>query len=160
MKIDKVQSDLIEKNLQNNSKLYLLDKEKFRLNFNKNPLKSNFKNTIYIPNENGEYEHFEISTTKLLSKKLAIKYQDIKTFVGISKRRKNVKDRITISNKGLSYWLRIPNSDDYFFQPVRNKKDIHYGYSLCIFTMYILCICMMDIHDGLCIWVMYIDYVH
>ena len=70
MKIDKVQSDLIEKNLQNNSKLYLLDKEKFRLNFNKNPLKSNFKNTIYIPNENGEYEHFEISTTKLLSKKL------------------------------------------------------------------------------------------
>jgi subtilisin-like proprotein convertase family protein len=128
MKIDKVQSDLIEKNLQNNSKLYSLDKEKFKINFSKNTLKSNFNKTIYLPNENGEYEHFEISTTKLLSKKLSAKYQDIKTFVGVSKKRKNVKARITISNKGLSYWLRIPNSDDYFFQPVRNKKDIHYGY--------------------------------
>jgi len=129
MKIDKVQSDLIKKNLQNNSKLYSLDKEKFRINFNKNTLKSNFNKTIYLPNENGEYEHFEISRTKLLSKKLSVKYPDIKTFVGVSKKRKNVKARITISNKGLSYWLRIPNSDDYFFQPVRNKKDIHYGYS-------------------------------
>ena len=36
MKVDKLKSDLIEKNLENNSKLYLLDQEKFRLNFNKN----------------------------------------------------------------------------------------------------------------------------
>ena len=64
MKVDKLKSDLIEKNLENNSKLYLLDQEKFRLNINKNSLKSNINNTIYLPNESGEYEHFDISKTK------------------------------------------------------------------------------------------------
>ena len=128
MKVQELKSDLIEKNLQNNSKLYLLDKEKFILNINKNGLKSNINNTIYIPNEKGEYEHFEISKTKLLSKKLSLKYKDIMTFVGISKKRNNVKARITFSNKGLSYWLRIPDNDDYFFQPVKNKKGFHFGY--------------------------------
>jgi len=128
MKVQELKSDLIEKNLQNNSKLYLLDKEKFILNINKNALKSNINNTIYLPNEKGEYEHFEISKTKLLSKKLSFKYKDIMTFVGISKKRNNVKARITFSNKGLSYWLRIPDKDDYFFQPVKNKKGFHFGY--------------------------------
>ncbi len=128
MKVQKLKPDLIEKNLENNSKLYLLDQEKFRLIINKNSLKSNINNTIYLPNESGEYEDFEISKTKLLSKKLSFKYKDIMTFVGISKKRNNVKARITVSNKGLSYWLRIPDKDDYFFQPVRNKKGFHYGY--------------------------------
>ena len=129
MKVDKANSSLKGINLQNNSKLYLLNEEKFRFNFNKNTLKSNFKNEIYIPNEKGEYEHFEISKTQLLSNRLSIKYKDIKTFVGVSRKRKNVKARITITNKGLSYWLRIPNKEDYFFQPVRNRKGLHYGYS-------------------------------
>ena len=129
MKVDKANSSLKGINLQNNSKLYLLNEEKFRFNFNKNTLKSNFKNEIYIPNEKGEYEHFKITKTQLLSNRLSIKYEDIKTFVGVSRKRKNVKARITITNKGLSYWLRIPNKEDYFFQPVRNRKGLHYGYS-------------------------------
>ena len=129
MKVDKANSSLNGINLQNNSKLYLLNEEKFKFNFNKNTLKSNFKNEIYIPNEKGEYEYFEISKTKLLSKTLSLKYQDIKTFIGVSKKRKNVKARITVTNKGLSYWLRIPNKEDYFFQPLKNKNGLHYGYS-------------------------------
>ena len=119
MKVDKANSSLNGINLQNNSKLYLLNEEKFKFNFNKNTLNSNFKNEIYIPNEKGEYEYFEISKTKLLSKTLSLKYQDIKTFIGVSKKRKNVKARITVTNKGLSYWLRIPNKEDYFFQPLK-----------------------------------------
>ena len=100
MKVDKNNKSLKGINLQNNSKLYLLNEEKFRFNFNKNTLKSNFKNEIYIPNEKGEYEHFEITKTQLLSNRLSIKYEDIKTFVGVSRKRKNVKARITITNKG------------------------------------------------------------
>ena len=73
MKVDKANSSLNGINLKNNSKLYLLNEEKFRFNFNKNTLKSNFINEVYIPNEKGEYEHFEISKTQLLSKKLSMK---------------------------------------------------------------------------------------
>jgi len=129
MKIDRAQGNIIDKSFKKDSKVYLLDNDKLKFSLEENSLKSNPNKIIYLPNENGDYEKFEINNTKLLSKELSIKYPDIKTFVGLSKERSEVKVRITITNKGLSYWLRIPDSDDYFFQPVRNKKDMHYGYS-------------------------------
>ena len=62
------------------------------------------KNEITLPNEKGEEEVFEIEPTPLLSKYLAEKYPNLKTYKGISKTRPNVRLSLSTQYEGINGW--------------------------------------------------------
>ena len=86
------------------------------------------KNEITLPNEKGEEEVFEIEPTPLLSKHLAEKYPNLKTYKGISKTRPNVRLSLSTQYGGINGWLQFEDAPDYFIQPVRGEKNLHYTY--------------------------------
>ena len=86
------------------------------------------KNEIILPNEKGEEEVFEIEPTPLLSKHLAEKYPNLKTYKGISKTRPNVRLSLSTQYEGINGWLQFENAPDYFIQPVRGVEKLHYTY--------------------------------
>ena len=86
------------------------------------------KNEITLPNEKGEEEVFEIEPTPLLSKHLVEKYPNLKTYKGISKTRPNVRLSLSTQNGGINGWLQFEDAPDYFIQPVRGEKNLHYTY--------------------------------
>jgi subtilisin-like proprotein convertase family protein len=82
---------------------------------------------IDFPNEKGELEFFSLKETKTLSKKIQIKYPNIRTFRGYSDTRKNVILRITFSPHGISGTLRTPKGL-LFLQPLRDSNTEHIFY--------------------------------
>lgn len=102
----------------------------FRLNnyVLKNEFLFHKKNEIFLPNEDNEYELFLIEKTQVLSEKLSLRYPSIKTFKGSSKNRPSVSLRITITPRGISAWINIPDKENVFIQPNRASKGRHYVY--------------------------------
>ena len=85
-------------------------------------------NEIILPNEKGEEEVFELIPVPLFSKSLVLKYPNIKTYKGFSKNRPEVKVRITITPDWISAWLQFENKPDFFIQPVKGEKRLHFSY--------------------------------
>ena len=85
-------------------------------------------NEITLPNEKGEEEVFEIEPTPLLSKRLVEKYPNLKTYKGISKTRPNVRLSLSTQYEGINGWLQFEDAPDYFIQPVKGEKKLHYTY--------------------------------
>ncbi len=103
----------------------------YRLNlemFNQNIRERTQNNIVKLPNENGEFESFEIHVVNVLSPALQQKYFRIKTFEGWSLTRKDVKVRITVSGQGLNQWLILPDGKQYFVQPSWLDSELHVGY--------------------------------
>ncbi|MDC3050857.1 M12 family metallo-peptidase [Bacteroidota bacterium] len=91
---------------------------------------------IDFPNEKGQLEFFSLMETKTLSKKIQMKYPNIRTFRGYSDTRKNVILRITFSPHGISGTLRTPKGL-MFLQPLykdSNTEHIFYRSSRYNFT--------------------------
>tara|TARA_A100001015_G_C15041580_1_gene740041 strand:- start:1244 stop:5089 length:3846 start_codon:yes stop_codon:yes gene_type:complete len=86
------------------------------------------KHEIRMPNEKGEEEIFVLTPIPLLSKKLSIKYPNLKTFNGVSKSRPNVQLRISVEPRGVNAWLKTNNGTDFFIQPVKGRKNLHFSY--------------------------------
>ena len=86
------------------------------------------KQEIRLPNEKGEEEIFVLTPTPLLSKKLAAKYPNLKTFKGVSKSRPDVRLRMSTQLSGVNVWIKIKNGNDFFIQPVRGEKRLHFSY--------------------------------
>lgn len=86
------------------------------------------KTTIYIPNEKGEMERFSLRTVAVLSPELSRQYPEIKTFIGWSETRPEVKIRMSKTPMGVNVWLRIPDGNEFFIQPVRGNKQYHLAY--------------------------------
>ena len=100
---------------------------KMPINFSGINTKS-LKQEIRLPNEKGEEEIFILTPTSLLSKSLSAKYPNIKTFKGVSKSRPAVKLRMSTKQDGINAWIKINNGNDFFIQPVRGEKKIHFSY--------------------------------
>ena len=84
------------------------------------------KQEIRLPNEKGEEEIFILTPTPLLSTSLSAKYPNLKTFKGVSKSRPNVKLRMSTKQDGINAWIKINNGNDFFIQPVRGEKKLHF----------------------------------
>ena len=100
---------------------------KMPINFSGINTKS-LKQEIRLPNEKGEEEIFILTPTSLLSKSLSAKYPNIKTFKGVSKSRPAVKLRMSTKQDGINAWIKINNGNDFFIQPVRGEKKLHFSY--------------------------------
>ena len=70
---------------------------------------------------------FSLKETKTLSKKIQIKYPNIRSFRGYSDTRKNVILRITSSPQGISGTLRTPKGF-VFLQPLKDSNTEHIFY--------------------------------
>ena len=94
---------------------------------------SNFRKSsqkeISLPNEKGEEEIFILTSAPLLSKDLSAKYPEIKTFKGVSKSRSNVLIRMSTKLDGINAWIKINDDNDFFIQPVRGEKKLHFTYT-------------------------------
>lgn len=107
-----------------NQKYYSLNQE--LLNSQRN--ESNDLETIELPNENEEFETFQIIPTQVLSSELQRKYPRIKTYVGLSTQRQDVKLRLTTTGRGVDGWIIPSDGKQYFIQQSWRDPDTHFGY--------------------------------
>lgn len=82
-----------------------------------------------LPNENGEQELFELHTTAVLSPELQRKYPNIRTYTGNSKKRPEVKVRLSHTPQGINAWLLFPDGENRFLQPVKGTESRYLSYS-------------------------------
>lgn len=104
-----------------------LDQEKFEKEFY-NKIAQKQPSQIALINEKGILEIFDLQEAPLLSEALAKKFHKLKNYTGKSTTRPDVKLRLSISPQGVNAWMRLPNQEDYFIQPVRNAKKLHFSY--------------------------------
>ncbi len=83
---------------------------------------------LMLPNENGIEEEFVLLNSPVLSPKLQSKHLNIKTFVGSSKSRPNVKARVSYSALGLNAWIMLPDGKHHFIQPLRKTENTYFSY--------------------------------
>ena len=81
-----------------------------------------------LPNEKGIEEEFVLLNSPVLSPKLQKIYSNIKTFIGRSKSRPNVKARVSYSAMGLNVWIMLPDGKHYFIQPLRQIENTYFSY--------------------------------
>ena len=103
-----------------------LDNELFQQQFNAKS--SDKQKVITLLNELGVSETFAVQEIALLAPELAKRYPNIKAYRGVSTERAEVSVRITHTGLGISAWMRLPEADDFFIQPVRKEKTLHYAY--------------------------------
>jgi len=115
-----------ERRLRVGSSYWQLDQKSVEKQFWK---KSSAENSeITLINECGENEVFVLEPVELFSSGLAQKYNRLKNYRGHSLQRPEVKVRLSMSPHGISAWLRLPGANDFFIQPVRQTKGLHFGY--------------------------------
>lgn len=95
--------------------------------------KSTPKDTVYgvemvLPNEKGEQEVFELKASAVLSPELQTKYPQIQTYVGRSQNRPSVTVRLSHTPTGINAWMRFPNGENRFLQPIRTQKGLYVSY--------------------------------
>ena len=83
---------------------------------------------LSLPNENGIEEEFILLNSPVLSPKLQKIHPDIKTFIGRSKSRPNVKARVSYSAMGLNAWIMLADGKHHFIQPLRQLGNIYFSY--------------------------------
>ena len=88
--------------------------------------KNHLLKVIELPNEKGEFEDFNLQPEGVLSPAMARKYPNIQTYTGISRQRKGVSARITLTPKGVSAWIRNAEGVSYFIQPEKNGQHLAY----------------------------------
>lgn len=89
---------------------------------NKSPI------VLEFPNEKGELEAFELQEQPVLSSKLQKQHPWIRTFVGKSLTRKQVRIRVSQSRKGYWSWIQTPEVN-YFIQPSKKYPGKHLSYA-------------------------------
>lgn len=77
---------------------------------------------MVLPNEMGIQEVFELHPVAVLSADLQAKHPQIRTYIGKSKKRPEVKVRLSATPLGINAWLLFPNGEHRFLQPVTQKK--------------------------------------
>ena len=109
------------------SAYWMLNQQKFEGQFSKNASKD-LTHQITLINEKGETENFALKPVNLLAPALAERYPQLKNYVGQSMQRPEVRLRLSVSPLGINAWLRFPDQKDFFIQPVRQQKGLHYSY--------------------------------
>ena len=83
---------------------------------------------MVLPNEFGEEEVFELKKVEVLSSDLQLKYPKIRTYAGKSRDRPEVKIRLSYTPMGINAWIRYPNGESRFLQPVRDENCRYISY--------------------------------
>ncbi len=78
--------------------------------------------SVFFPNEKNQLEEFVIYKNSVLSVELEKKYPNIKTFIGFSNLRSNVKIRGSFSDSGLNGMIILPE-DIIYIQPIKNSSN-------------------------------------
>ncbi len=84
---------------------------------------------MILPNEVGEQEVFDLKETPVLSPELQAQFPQIRTYVGKSRKRPEVKIRLSYTPTGINAWLRFPDGENRFLQPVRTQKNRYVSYN-------------------------------
>ena len=77
---------------------------------------------LILPNEKGDFESFDLMPAKVLSSELQNKYPNVKTYLGKSNDRSNVKVRVSESPLGGNIWILMPNGLNHFVQPLKDDS--------------------------------------
>ena len=91
-------------------------------------LKNQEEHFLILPNEKGDEETFLVVLAPILSLSLSEKYPNIKTYIGQSISRSNVRARISLHSNRVNAWIKLPEGPDFFVQPVKGKKNLHFTY--------------------------------
>ena len=125
---DKI-SDIV-KNRQNDWRFYRLNKKQISNELNLIKFDKNIRRSIelILPNEKGDFESFDLMPAKVLSSELQNKYPNVKTYLGKSNDRRNVKVRLSDSPLGVNIWILMPNGLNHFVQPLKDDSRIYFSY--------------------------------
>lgn len=125
---DKI-SDIV-KNRQNDWRFYRLNKKQISNELNLIKFDKNIRRSIelILPNEKGDFESFDLMPAKVLSSELQSKYPNVKTYLGKSNDRRNVKVRLSDSPLGVNIWILMPNGLNHFVQPLKDDSRIYFSY--------------------------------
>ncbi len=84
---------------------------------------------INIPGEDGKVESFKIYEAPVFDPKLAAKYPDIKSYVGISTNNSGTKLRMSVSPQGVQTMISYLDKPSVFMQPVSKNSNQYILYS-------------------------------
>ena len=126
---DKI-SDIV-KNRENNWRFYTIEKKKISDELSLIKFDNNIKMPIelILPNEKGDFESFNLIPAQVLSSQLQKKYPKIRTYMGKSNDRRNVKLRLSDSPIGVNIWIIMPNGKNHFVQPLKVDSNIYFSYN-------------------------------
>ena len=77
---------------------------------------------INFPDKKGNMERFQVSETSTLAPEIAIKYSNIKTYIGFSLDNPGARIRFSVTSQGLKTMSTYPNKPALFTVPL-NKGD-------------------------------------
>ena len=83
---------------------------------------------MILPNEFGKQEVFELQKVAVLSPELQSQYPLIRTYVGKSKKRPDIRVRLSHTPIGINAWMRYPNGESRFLQPTGGIKNRYISY--------------------------------
>ena len=82
-----------------------------------------------LPNEWGKEEVFELKKAVVLSPSLQELFPEIRTYVGKSRQRPDVRIRLSYTPTGINAWIRYPNGENRFLQPLNGQKNLYLSYA-------------------------------
>ncbi len=102
---------------------YELDLSNFKKQINKGGFKwaQSLKTTasISLPVKNGVYQSFAISEVAVLSPELALKYPNIKSYIGFAIDNSGVRLRMSVSSHSVETMIVYPDGTTLFMQPTK-----------------------------------------
>ncbi len=99
-----------------------------------NFIEGKYQLEMVLPNEWGNEEVFELNYAAVLSADLQATFPKIRTFVGRSKERPDVHIRLSHTPIGINAWIRYPNGESRFLQPLGGQKNRYLSYERSVET--------------------------
>ena len=85
---------------------------------------------MVLPNEWGKEEVFELKNAAVLSPGTCKQhFPEIRTYVGRSRERPDVHIRLSYTPMGINAWIRYPNGESRFLQPLRGQQNRYLSYT-------------------------------
>ena len=112
---------------ENKYQVFSLDLDKLKAQLDGVPSRNNISSSsmaeIYFPDNNGGMERFQVSETSTLAPEIALKYPNIKTYIGFSLDNPGTRIRFSITPQGLKTMSTYPNKPTLFTVPL-NKGNV------------------------------------
>ena len=112
---------------ENKYQVFSLDLDKLKAQLEGVPSRNNISSSsmseIYFPDNNGDMERFQVSETSTLAPEIALKYPNIKTYIGFSLDNPGTRIRFSITPQGLKTMSTYPDKPTLFTVPL-NKGNL------------------------------------
>ena len=107
---------------ENKYQVFSLDLDKLKAQLDGVPSRNNISSSsmaeIYFPDNNGGMERFQVSETSTLAPEIALKYPNIKTYIGFSLDNPGSRIRFSITPQGLKTMSTYPDKPTLFTVPL------------------------------------------